>query len=441
MALIRCKHCGNLASSRTPICPICGEPISGEQPSAPTAESVAPVAENRAENTPEVEAPAEDTLPVEAHEEATNPMDTPAAQPKTLNDILAERSTTSTLNDTHSEENSESRTLNVVPMPTPINNALNNDAYAYDNERTVEDYEMEIRRRKRSAGGFMIGCIILLLGLATFCYLYISMRQENKKLREGYEILIADTNSLHAIEREMLNANAEELVGELAKYKDDNDSMRIRYEEAVKMYTELQSNHDYTLDQLRRYQEEVKTLKGIMRQYVRQIDSLNTVASNLKRENTSMKKEIKSHELRANQAEERADELGTKVRQAEVIQTSAIRLVALNANSKEVKRIKMARRLKVDFELVPNAVAEPGEKSIYVCITNPDGYLLSPAEMTVFNFEGTEMMASAVRKVDYENARVDVSIFYDGENFTRGTYKVDIYIDGRHCGTAEKYFE
>ena len=56
-------------------------------------------------------------------------------------------------------------------------------------------------------------------------------------------------------------------------------------------------------------------------------------------------------------------------------------------------------------------------------------------------FEGEEMMASAMRKVDYENQSVPVSIYYDGAAFEKGTYKVDIYIDGRHCGSQETYFE
>jgi outer membrane usher protein FimD/PapC len=61
--------------------------------------------------------------------------------------------------------------------------------------------------------------------------------------------------------------------------------------------------------------------------------------------------------------------------------------------------------------------------------------------MILFNFEGEEMVASAVRKVDYENQSVPVSIFYDGSHFEKGTYKVDIYIDGRHSGSQETYFE
>ena len=178
-----------------------------------------------------------------------------------------------------------------------------------------------------------------------------------------------------------------------------------------------------------------------MRGYLRQIDSLNTINSNLQAENVAYRREITTAQQRADVAEEKADELNTKVRIGAVIRSSGIRMVMLNSNSKEVRRVRQASRLRVDFELTANELAEPGEKSVYVCITAPDGYVLSSENMILFMFEGDEMMASAMRKVDYENQSVPVSIYYDGSAFEKGTYKVDIYIDGRHSGSQETYFE
>ena len=207
------------------------------------------------------------------------------------------------------------------------------------------------------------------------------------------------------------------------------------------MLEQLQKEKTYNYNQLAKYKREVETLRGVMKGYLRQIDSLNTINNNLQAQNVAYKKEITTAQLRADVAEERADELGTKVRIGSVIRASGIRIVALNDNSKEVRRVKQAARLRVDFELTANELAEPGEKSIYICITAPDGYVLSPEDMILFNFEGDEMVASAVRKVDYENQSVPVSIYYDGTHFEKGTYTVDIYIDGRHSGSQETYFE
>ena len=72
-------------------------------------------------------------------------------------------------------------------------------------------------------------------------------------------------------------------------------------------------------------------MRTIMRGYLRQIDSLNTLNKNLIKENVSYRKEISSANLRAEVAEEKASELSTKVRQGAVIRARGIRLVPLKA--------------------------------------------------------------------------------------------------------------
>lgn len=458
MALIRCKKCGNLASSRSSVCPICGEPIAATQPATPDTQSAT-------QPTTPVEAPA--TTP--ATESATQPttpvveptstpiiespkQESSAQQPKTLNDILAERSNApKTVHDTLSQSGAieeqpqpveSSNTATPSPVAEPVSSI---PQYDYDDDvRSVEEYEADIRRHKRVSLALMLTCGILLLLMCGAVVWGFIERKDKYVLQDEIAKAVATIDNYEEMESDqvsLLRSNAEDLVNELAKYKDQNDTMEVRYNEALEMLAQLESENSHTLEQLKRYQNEVKTLKNIMKQYVRQIDSLNNVNKSLVTENKQYKKEISTANLRADQAEENANELTAKVRQGSVIQVSGIKVLALNANSKEVRRIKQARRLRVDFELTANALAEPGEKSVYICITNPDGYPLSASVPIMFNFEGKEMMASAVRKVDYENNSVPVSIFYDGESFGKGTYAVDIYIDGRHCGSTEKYLE
>lgn len=417
MALIRCSKCGNIASSRSITCPICGAAISStEETSQPTIG----------------EAAAED-------------------KPKTLNDILRERSAQPTIADSYVKE--EKSEVDHTPVVTPkskeepigseepiVNDNSDNNSYdgeEYDDD-VIDDYEAEIKRLKRTATGFMIVSIVLLLLLIPAAYFSISLGMQKKTIEENYEI-VESARKIFEDENEMLQRSAEDLVMELEGLKDQNDTMMLKYQEAVIMLEQLQREKTYNYEELARYKREVATLREVMKGYLRQIDSLNTINSNLQAENVAYKKEITSANLRADVAEEKADELNTKVRIGSVIQASGIRVVALNAKSKEVKRIKQAERLRVDFDLTANELAEPGEKTIYICITGPDGYLLGSG--TFFNFEGDAMEASAMRKVDYENESVPVSIFYDGGSFQKGTYTVDIYIDGRHSGSKEAYFE
>ena len=176
--------------------------------------------------------------------------------------------------------------------------------------------------------------------------------------------------------------------------------------------------------------KEVGTLRTIMRGYLHQIDSLNTLNKKLIDENVSYRKEITTAQMRAEMAEEKAQELNNKVRQGSVINARGIRMVALNARSKEVSRIKNAERLRVDFTLTANALATPGEKTIYVRILSPDGYVLSSESVPTFEFEGERLSYSASRDVDYQNEDLNIGIFYTGSGFTAGTYQVQIYCDG-----------
>ena len=412
MALIRCSNCGNLASSKTANCPTCGAPIgtSAQETQTTVAESIA------------------------------------EAQPRTLNDIMRERSAQTTLADSFIEEKRE--TTPPIPPAAPQHvepqqeYTPKNEDNAYDgyNDNMIDDYEAEIARQKRTANGFKLAAIAFLIMLIPAAYFSLSLGMKQKTIKANLEI-VESARRIFEDENAMLQRNAEDLVTELESLKDQNDTMMVKYHEAVVMLEQLQKEKTYNYEQLAKYKKEVTTLRNVMKGYLRQIDSLNTINSNLQAQNVAYKKEINTANLRADVAEEKADELNTKVRIGSVIQAGGIRMAALNANSKEVKRIKMAKRLKVDFELAPNELAEPGEKTIYIRITGPDGYMLPASEVTVFNFEGSEMMASAKRKVDYENESVPVSIFYDGEAFAKGTYAVEIYIDGRMSGSKEVYFE
>ena len=412
MALIRCKGCGNPVSSKSKVCPVCGESLIADSPT---------------------------TIANEAAENGS----------KTLNDIIAERNHQRTINESHGEDvEPKPQTpiiVNTPEEPTPIvprHNYEQHEAYNHEHHDSaeVDDLTAELERNNRSLKGYKMIALILLLLLLPAAYFGISYGLKYRTIESDYAI-VQSARQLFEEQNTILQRDAESLVQELESLKDKNDTMMVKYQEAVVMLEQLQKEKTYNYNQLAKYKREVETLRGVMKGYLRQIDSLNTINTNLQAQNVAYKKEITTAQLRADVAEEKADELNSKVRIGAVIRSSGIRMVALSEKSKEVRRIRQARRLRVDFELTANELAEPGEKCIYMCITPPDGYVLSSNEVIPFNFDGSEMMASAMRKVDYENQSVPVSIFYDGSSFESGTYKVDIYVDGRHSGSQETYFE
>lgn len=450
MALIRCKKCGNPASSKSKACPVCGEPISSQA----VVVDVTPAVPVPPKATEEVATQAVNTPTADVHKADSGVANNPA--PQTLNDLIAQRAARRTLNDSMSSEPDGAETKVAVSevtsstpeaeqmpeIPTSVapssNSTIEGESYNYD--AVIDDYEQEIMRYKRSSKGYMIIALVLVVLLIPAGFLSVKWGLKAKTIEEDYA-LIQSARQLFEDQNTALRHDAESLVLALDSLKGQNDTMLVKYQEAVIMLEQLQREKTYNYDQLARYRREVETLRGVMRGYLAQIDSLNNVNSTLQAQNIAFRSEISNAQLRADVAEERADELDTRVRIGAVIRSSGIRMVALNNNSREVRSIRRAARLRVDFELTANDLAEPGEKSVYVCITGPDGYQLTPSEMIIFSFEGEDMMASAMRKVDYENQSVPVSIYYDGGGFERGTYKVDIYLDGRLSGTQEVYFE
>ncbi len=424
MALIRCKSCNNPISSRLATCPFCGAAVTddvAQQGSAPV----------------------------------TNTLNEAAAVPqKTLNDILAERKAQpTTVNEIHTTPVAEPKPAPVAepkvapvaePVAKPTSQPTSQTLYGgeYDqNERILDDYEEEVARYKRSSVGFLTVAVVLLIILIPLTIFAVKNYGKVKTIEQDYA-LVESARRLFEEQNNMLQRDAESLVEELEQYKSKNDTMMQKYQEAVVMLEQLQREKTYNYNQLAKYRREVDMLKGVMKGYLRQIDSLNDINTDLQAKNVAYEKERTGYQERAEKAEEKAEELNTKVRIGSVIRTGGVRIVALNDNGKNVKRIKVASRLRVDFELTANELAEPGEKTIYVCITDPDGYILSPADkMIPFTFEGEGRTASAMRKVSYENESVPVSVFYDGSAFQKGTYKVDIYIEGRHCGSGNTYFE
>ena len=292
------------------------------------------------------------------------------------------------------------------------------DDYEYEYEEQVVD--------DKAVRGYRIVIIILAVILVALSAVYFKMHQEQKA---DYALLEED--------RTRIQGDLDSLIVSYDDLKIQNDTMAANLEEAKLLVEQLKNERRLNYNKIRAYQKEVGTLRTIMQGYVRQIDSLKNVNKKLTKENISYKKEISTAQLRAEMAEERAAELNDKVRVGSVVRARSINMVALNEKSKEVTRVKNAARLRVDFVLGGNELAEPGQRTIYACITSPEGYVLSGPEAATFTFETEKKVYSASRDVDYQNDDLDVKIFFNGSGFTAGTYKVELYSEGKLIGKTE----
>ena len=299
----------------------------------------------------------------------------------------------------------------------------------YDNTEFEEDYTPRPDSGK-SIRGYRIVIIILSVILVAISALYFGIHRQQM------------------LDNELLRADRDSIQNDLGRLMEDYDnlhvandsisaSLDIERSRADSLMNQLRKERRWSLAKIKQYEKEVGTLRTVMRGYLHQIDSLNSLNQKLITENISYRKEISSATLRAEMAEEKAAELDNKVRAGAVIKARGIRLTGLNARNKEVSRIRNAERVRVDFVLTANELTTPGNKAVYMRLTSPDGYVLTTEAMPTFEYEGERLSYSAMREVDYQNQDLEVGIYFDSSGFAAGTYLVQLYCDGYMIGSAE----
>ncbi len=298
--------------------------------------------------------------------------------------------------------------------------------YGYDPSEEEEAYYDEPAPRSNAIRGYQIVIALLSVILVAVSMLYFSIHRQQMH-----------DNQLLSADRDSLQSDLTELIVEYDGLKERNDSISAGLDRANEMIEKLKRERSWNYAKLKQYEREVGTLRTAMHGYIRQIDSLNTLNRRLITENVSYRKEISSANLRADMAEERTAELENKVKAGSVVLARDLRLEALNRRGKPVSRIKNAERLRVDFVLSANQLAVPGNKAVYLCITSPDGYVLTTEAMPTFEFEGELLTYTAMREVDYQNEDLEVGIYYNSGGFTAGTYRLELYMEGRRIGSTE----
>ncbi len=297
----------------------------------------------------------------------------------------------------------------------------NRENEEYDNY-DIEEVEASV---KKSIRGYRVVIVLLTIILAGISALYYNI---NRQQQHDYELL--------KIDRDSIQSDLSHLISEYDSLKFSNDTIAAKLVEANQMMEQLKRERRWNYAKIKEYEKEVGTLRSVMRNYLKQIDSLNNLNKKLVAENVSYRKEISSANLRADVAEEKASELANRVRQGAVLRARDISMVALNARDKEVTRIKNATTLRVDFTISSNELASPGNREVYIVVLSPDGYLLTSESMPTFDYQGMATGYSASREVDYQNEDVDVSIYYRGSGFTEGQYKIEVYTDGNLIGSG-----
>ena len=287
----------------------------------------------------------------------------------------------------------------------------------------VNSYE-EKTGKKRSLVFLIFMTIVLAFALAFLIYSYYGQK---KQMIEMETVLTQEKDSL---------ANELRLIAHrFDTLKTNNDSLNVNLQKERSKILRLLNTNASNVQLIKKYKAEISTMRDIMKSYIVQIDSLNTRNKILVAENQDIKEQITTVKKTNVALSKVKEELSSKVEIASVIQAKDVAAVALNKSRKETTRLDRIDKLRICFTLRENPIAKAGEKVVYLKIIRPDSLAIATSPDNLFDFNGSKMIYTASRQVEYINQDIDMCIFVDNnKDFIVGNYKAELYLDGALIG-------
>ena len=244
------------------------------------------------------------------------------------------------------------------------------------------------------------------------------------------------------IDKEELTAQMIELQNDYASLSSDYDTINSQLdssrEEVSQLIDRIRQTEATNRSKMRQYEKELGTLRTIMKSYIVQIDSLNTLNKKLTADAAAARREAAESRKREEELNKAIEDLTGQVAVGSVIKARGIKIEAYNGSDKITDRSSRVVRLLTSLSLVENELAPKGPIRIYIRVKGPDGILLTNSTQRTFEVNGEPMICSASREVDYQGKEVELSIYLNEiTEYVKGIYTVEAYTEQSLLGSAE----
>ena len=243
-------------------------------------------------------------------------------------------------------------------------------------------------------------------------------------------------------EKRDLTEQMENLQNDYATLSSDYDNINSQLDtsraEVADLLERIKKTNATNRAKMRQYEKELGTLRSIMRNYIVQIDSLNTLNHKLTAEAAAARREAAASKAESVQLSQQVENLTGQVAAGSVIKARGLHIAAYNSSDKVTDRSSRTVRLLTSLSLVENDLAPKGPVRVFIRVKDPDGIILTNSNRSSFTFNGETMVASASRRVDYEGSEVDLSIYLnDIPEYRKGVYTVEAYTEQAFLGKSE----
>ena len=298
-------------------------------------------------------------------------------------------------------------------------------------EDPLERIEREEREKKNRNTGLKTATVVLAAAAALLAAALGYLLTQKNGLVKELEIEKADlTEQMVALQNDFANLSSD--------YENINSQLDTSREQVALLIDKLQKTEATNRAKIRQYEKELGTLRSIMKGYIVQIDSLNTLNKKLTADAAAARREAAESRQANENLTRQVESLSGQVAAGAVIKARGLHLTAYNGSDKATDRSSRVKYLVATLSLVENEIAERGPVRVYVRVKDPEGIVLLNSASTDFTVGGETLSASASREVDYEGQEVEMSIYVkDVGEFTKGIYTVEAYTDKALLGRSE----
>lgn len=315
---------------------------------------------------------------------------------------------------------------------------------------------MENTSKKNSSVLYLVIILILMSLIAFLSYKWSNKKTElNKELNKCMNenlVLKSDIKGLNKMMEDYVGNISTELKQEfndmlvtydalIAKDKSKESSINKQKSEIQSLLNQLNSNKKLSASELYKFKKENETLREIMKSYVVQIDSLNTINIELNTDLEEKKKELVTTTTERDEFKKVAEEKTTLITKGSKLYaynfvSEALRM-KLNNTTEVTDKAKKAIQFRSSFTISENSLANAEKKIIYLQIIGPSGEVMNSQFNNPIETENGTVGYSDKKEIDYQNQSIDLTIYYNlkGGEAIKGNYKVKIFCDGNIIGS------
>ncbi|ADR20294.1 hypothetical protein MATR_20890 [Marivirga tractuosa] len=296
--------------------------------------------------------------------------------------------------------------------------------------------ELESEKKNSNRNIIIISFIVIIVAVVGIKF-YLDSEKENEQLQQNLEQTYSELDSISS-QLDLKIAEIESLGGDITELQLIRKNLESEKEE-------LKKSNNWAANQIQQYKDKVSGYEELLVLQDEKIKKLEEINKELLSENTDLKTEKNVLNDSISKLRNNRQELESKVEIASRLKAENIKIIAVNSRGRERDdkeyKPRHIEKLKIQFNLAENSVAQPEGKDIILRVINPIGNALFDVATGSGSFmiDGKEMFYTAKQEILFDNTQQELSFIYDrGEEYEEGVYQLELYADDYLIG-KEKF--